>query len=102
MAIVLHLSKKVTPQDSEAYTLKAHYIYWWVGKNISTPHSLKRILLSALNNIFKNTNDRWAYPSVMVYSLANDKNAENEARQRGLDFIKEYAPTFQKSLGAIE
>ncbi|MGJ8676113.1 MAG: exosortase-associated EpsI family protein [Akkermansiaceae bacterium] len=96
----LHLSRENRTETGEKYVIKAHYIYWWVGKNDSTPYYMRRIILSSMNNIFKNVNDRWAYPSVMVYAVGDDKKVQQESRQRAFEFIKRYAPTFQKSLGA--
>ena len=98
----LHLSKKISAEDGNKFTLKAHYIYWWVGKEVSTPHSWQRVLLSSMNNIFKNVNDRWAYPSVMVIGLDEYEGSEKASRERAIKFIKEYAPTFQISLGAVD
>lgn len=98
----LCLSRTAEGGNGESVVIKAHYVYWWVGRDVSTPHSYKRILLSAINNVFKNTNDRWAYPSVMVKSIGNDKEKDEAARERAFDYIRKYAPTFQKSLGAKE
>lgn len=99
----LHLARKVTDEDGSEWTLYSNYIYWWVGKDTSTPHSWKRILTTSLNNMFRNVNDRWAYPSVMVYT-AKDGGADGRtsARDRAFDYIRAYAPTFQKSLGATD
>ena len=96
----LQLSRTVKSQNGDDLVVRANYIYWWVGKEVSTPHSYMRILLSAFNNIFKNTNDRWAYPSVMVRTISEDKEKQTASRNRALDYIRQYAPTFQKSLGA--
>jgi len=98
----LHLQRKMEGGDGNPVNVRAHYIYWWVGRDVSTPYSWQRLLLSALNNIFRNVNDRWAYPSVMVYVLSDGAKAEATARERAFDFVREYAPTFQKSLGATE
>ena len=82
--------------------VRAHYFYWWVSRDGSTPHSKRRIALSALNNMFRNVNDRWGYPSVqvMVDPVYSREEGREEARERALEFIREYAPGFQKSLGA--
>lgn len=98
----LLVSRQHHTEEGEILDIKAHYIYWWIGKEDSTPYYMKRVLLSSLNNIFKNINDRWAYPSVMVYSINGDSEQREASRQRALDYIKKYAPTFQKSLGAKE
>ena len=97
----LHLSMLMTPEEGEPYRQRAHYVFWWVGLNDSTPHSWERLLISALNNIFKNKNDRWGYPSVMVYvDESEGEEATENARNRAFQFIARYAPEFQKSLGA--
>ncbi|QQL45628.1 exosortase-associated EpsI family protein [Sulfuriroseicoccus oceanibius] len=97
----LYLKRKMTDPDGTEWVLYANYIYWWVGKEVSTPHSWQRILTTSLNNMFFNINDRWAYPSVMVYT-AKDAGSVGRvvARDRALKYIQRYAPTFQKSLGA--
>ncbi|MCB1098069.1 MAG: exosortase-associated EpsI family protein [Verrucomicrobiae bacterium] len=96
----LHLVREAETQDGRTVKIRAHYVYWWVGRDVSTPHAWQRIMLSAANNIFRNINDRWAYPSVMVTVLGEGAEAEGAARERAFDFIRQYAPTFQKSLGA--
>ena len=54
-----------------------------------------------LNNIFKNSNDRWAYPSVMTYTDEfKGKGADAEAAKIAHEFIRDYAPKFMKILGA--
>ena len=52
--------------------------------------------------MFRNLNDRWGYPSIMVPvdpRLGSEEGVA-EARKRAFDFISEFAPQFQKSLGA--
>lgn len=99
----LHLTRQVQAESEEPVFQRAHYVYWWVARDKSTPHSNKRLMISAYNNIFKNLNDRWGYPSVMV--MTDERYGEEghkESIQRAYDFIKEYAPSFQKSLGAVD
>ena len=52
--------------------------------------------------MFRNVNDRWGYPSVqvMVDPVYSREEGREEARERALEFIRDYAPGFQKSLGA--
>ena len=98
----LHLTRQIEAEDGRTHKIRAHYVYWWVGRDVSTPHSWQRLLLSAANNIFKNVNDRWAYPSVMVTVIGDGPEADAAARERAFEFIRKVAPTFQKSLGAQE
>ena len=46
----------------------------------------------------KGRKERWAYPSVMVW--VDNRTEEGEAQERAYNFIRKYAPDFQKSLGA--
>ena len=78
--------------------IKAHYVYWWIGPGASTASDKERVWLEVWNSILKGRKERWAYPSVLV--LVDPRKAEGEAQERAFDFIKKYAPDFQKSLGA--
>lgn len=96
-----HLRKKQPREDGTLKEYRAHYFYWWVGKNSSTPHDVQRILISVLDNMFRNTNNRWGYPSVLVnVDVERGEAGEQEARARAIDFIRRYAPVFLKSFGA--
>lgn len=95
----LWLKKDIQDGEGNKTVLRAHYVYWWVGQTVSTPHSSRRILYSALNNVFKNQNDRWAYPSVMCYVDPRREDGRSFARKIAFDFIREAAPQFQKSFG---
>ncbi|NIP94892.1 MAG: exosortase-associated EpsI family protein, partial [Akkermansiaceae bacterium] len=93
----------VTDQKSETgalVTVEAHYVYWWIGKDRSTPRDWDRIIYSDLDNLLRNVNNRWGYPSVMVYvdPSKEREQAHKEAQERAYDFIRNYAPVFQKSL----
>ena len=101
------LRKKEPQQDGTIKESRAHYIYWWVGTDTSTSSDFKRILITVLDNMFRNVNNRWGYPSVMVNvdmekvsTPAELEVAEKTARERGLVFVRNHAPLFQKSLGA--
>ncbi len=99
----LRLSREMGLDNGEGRQQRAHYIYWWVARYESTAFSNKRLLISSYNNIFNNLNDRWGYPSIMV--LTDERygdEGDTEAISRAYLFIKKYAPSFQKSLGAID
>lgn len=82
--------------------LRAHYVYWWVSKVGSTAHTDERVMQTVLDNFLRNKNYRWGYPSVFIHADVTRPGPESfeESRSRVLDFIKEFAPRFQKSLGA--
>lgn len=77
---------------------RAHYVYWWIGKERSTPHDWERILRSDLDNLLHNINNRWGYPSVLVYVDRDEPGGDQAASERAYDWIRDYAPLFQKSL----
>lgn len=83
--------------NGESVYRRANYIYWWVGPDASTPSDEERVWLEVWNSILKGRRERWAYPSVMVNVGIDGRPA---AQKRAYDFIREYAPNFQKSLGA--
>lgn len=103
-----HLRRTVRNEDGSAQTdsegaplyLRAHYIYWWIGPDGSTPSDEERVWLEVWNSILKGRKERWAYPSVMVW--VDERKEKGEARERAFAFIRKYAPDFQKSLGAKE
>jgi hypothetical protein len=87
--------------DGRREVQRARYAYWCIGRDVSTPYSNQRLLISAKNNIFRNVNDRWASASVFV--LVDERMGEDgvaEADERVFGFIRQYAPDFQITLGA--
>ncbi|HBM78002.1 MAG TPA: hypothetical protein DD438_07815, partial [Verrucomicrobiales bacterium] len=60
--------RKLNEKDGVIRNIRAHYFYWWIGAKRSTPSDFERILFTVLDNMFKNINNRWGYPSVMVYA----------------------------------
>ncbi|MCH2063631.1 MAG: EpsI family protein [Roseibacillus sp.] len=103
------LLRKVNEKDGTIRNVRAHYVYWWIGAKRSTPSDFERILYTVLDNMFRNVNNRWGYPSVLVYADLKGRKtpaeiavADAEARRRAFSFIQQNAPLFQKSLGAAE
>jgi hypothetical protein len=102
----LDIKKIITLNDGTKKPLRAHYIYWFVGADVTTPSHAERIWLTLWDNITRNINHRWAYPSMMALVTENFTPEEIGQRPRTneqtvemlLNFIKELAPKFQKSL----
>ena len=95
--------------DGSMKESRAHYVYWWVGKSTTTSSDFQRILITVTDNIFRNINNVWGYPSVTTIvdlkegaTSAESEAAEEDARDRAINFIQLHAPMFQKSLGAKE
>jgi len=91
-------NRPLLDERGQPIKLLAHYIYWWVGPDTSTASDEERVWLEVWNSILKGRKERWAYPSVQV--VVDTHYGRKEAQERAYSFIKEYAPQFQKSLGA--
>jgi hypothetical protein len=92
------------PHSSDHH-IRAHYAYWLVGADVSTPSHLERMWLSTWDNVFRNINHRWAYPSITVMVTENLSSNVTHERQRTDEqtmnlithLIQTLVPTFQKS-----
>ena len=102
----LAIEREVLLADGTKLPLRAHYVYWFVGADVSTPNNLDRQLLSFRDNVLRNVNHRWAYPSVMARVTNNLTPQQSGERLRNdtetiemiLSLIRSLAPHFQKSL----
>jgi len=98
------------PSTQEERRLRAHYVYWFVGKDVSTPSHAERIWLTLWDNITRNVNHRWAYPSFMALVTDNFSPSEIGERKRSDEetvtmveqLIQRLAPQFQKDLMSKE
>ena len=61
----IYLEREIEDGQGGRRKLRAHYYYWFVGRDVTTPHHLSRILLTSYDNVFRNVNHRWAYVSLM-------------------------------------
>lgn len=86
--------------------LRAHYVYWFVGSDVSTPNNWTRVWLSSWDNVLRSVNHRWAYPSLTAWVTEDWDPALTGQRQRTSEqtleliknLIRELAPGFQKGL----
>lgn len=102
----LAIAREVLLNDGRKLLVRAHYVYWYVGADVSTPSNLERQLLTFRDNVLRNVNHRWAYPSVMArvtQGLSPEMSGERvrsdeETVAMLLDLIRVLAPKFQKNL----
>ncbi len=102
----LAIEREVLLGNGTKLPLHAHYVYWFVGADVSTPSNLERQILSFRDNVLRNVNHRWAYPSVMAYVTDNLTPQQSGERRRNdedtvkmiLSLIRSLAPRFQKDL----
>jgi hypothetical protein len=98
MARKLSLERQVTQPSGERVAVRAFYVYWFVGQNVTTPSHFTRILLSNWDRVVHNRAHRWAY--VSVFSLITDNLRSGgldaaQTQQLIADFTKQIVPTFQ-------
>lgn len=84
--------------------IRAHFIYWFVGTQVSTPDHVERTWITLRDNVLHGINHRWAYASVMT--LVTEGFSPDELGQRTRndeetlallqELIHELAPKFQK------
>lgn len=100
----LYIEKTITLRSGERRRLRAHYVYWFVGADVTTPSHSERIWLTIRDNLVRNLNHRWAYPSLMALVTDNFSPSESGERVRTSEetiamltgFIKELVPQIQE------
>lgn len=102
----LYIEKPITMSDGTKRQLRGHYLYWFVGTDVTTPSNSERIWLTLWDNVARNINHRWAYPSLMAIVTEDFTPEEVGQRRRNsdetvamlADLIRQLAPKFQKGL----
>ncbi|MEO6845769.1 MAG: exosortase-associated EpsI family protein [Chthoniobacterales bacterium] len=80
--------------------LTSYYIYWFVGKDTTTPYHWTRILKTSWDRVFHKINHRWAYVIVsapILKGFVYDGKDEKETLDMLKKFIPEIAPSFMLS-----
>lgn len=98
--------ERLDQRSADRRVIKAHYIYWFVGKDVTTTSDAKRQWLSFSDSVFRQVNHRWAYPSVMAFVTQGMDPRQSGQRERTdaqtvgmlLDLVRTLAPKFQKNL----
>jgi hypothetical protein len=96
----LSLERQEIGQNNEHFTVRAYYLYWFVGQNVTTPSHFKRILLSNWDRVIHNRGHRWAYVSmfsVITQNLRPDGLNPQQTKTALTDFVKQIVPAFQIS-----
>lgn len=96
----LNLKRTLTLDDGSQKDLRGIYLYWFVGKEMSTPYHEERIIRTNIDMLLHNTNHRWAYVIVTANVLEGfqygGKN-EKETLDMLEKFVAEFAPKIMKS-----
>ena len=102
----LYIERNQQIADGKTKPLRAHYFYWFVGADVTTPSHAVRIWLTLRDNLVRGVNHRWAYVTMLAIAGENFTAAELTERPRSDaettqmmdEFVRLLAPTFQKSL----
>jgi hypothetical protein len=100
----LAISGTFPANNGKARQLKAHYVYWFTGTDVTTPSHFTRLWRSTWDAVLHNVNHRWAYASVMACVTEDMDPAECGERRRTDEqtrrlisyLIQQLVPQFQK------
>lgn len=96
----LSIGRQVTLPNGQQKELTSLFLYWFVGKGITTPHHLVRILKTNFDMLLHNTNHRWAYvivSSPVLQGFTPDGKSEEETLEMLEGFVAEVAPSIMQS-----
>lgn len=103
----LLVERELHRADGKPKVLRAHYVYWFIGTDVTTPSNAVRVWLTTWDNIARNVNHRWAYASVTAWVTDNLETRESGQRARDSEattkliseIIRELVPRIQKAEG---
>ena len=96
----LAIQRDVVTSDNQHHLLRAYYMYWFVGGDMTTSSQFMRVFMSSWDRIVHNRAYRWAYVMVMspvTSSIRPDGLNDEQTKAMMIDFIRRTAPVFQKS-----
>jgi hypothetical protein len=100
----LVLEREVQASAKERIKIKSLFLYWFVGKGVTTPKHETRVFLTSWDRVVHNLNHRWAYVivnSMVTEGLAPGGLNEEETLRMLKAFTAEMAPKFMVSEGAV-
>ncbi|HUB66716.1 MAG TPA: exosortase-associated EpsI family protein [Candidatus Methylacidiphilales bacterium] len=100
--MALLLDRPVGLPNGQSFRLQSYYLYWYVGKEVTTPYSFERVMLTNWDLVRYRLNQRWAYVIVSAYITEGlGANGSGRTPEQTLDLLKEFiresVPTFMKS-----
>ncbi len=98
MKLTLNREIEVAPGDRR--NLKSYFLYWFVGKDTTTPHHLVRLAKTNWDMVVRKLQHRWAYVIVSAPVLEGFRpGAQTDQQTLDMlkDFIRQAVPEFQIS-----
>jgi len=96
----LTLARQIEIAPGEHRTMESYFLYWFVGKDTTTPYHWARLLKTNWDMITKNRQHRWAYVIASASVLDGIKPGGRTAEQTLdmlKDFLRQAVPKFQLS-----
>jgi hypothetical protein len=96
----LLVTRPIDLRDGTTRQLKFCYLYWYVGRKVTTPYSFVRVLLTNWDLIVHRSNQRWAYLICAAYAtdnLAPGGRTQEQTVDELKKFIALAAPSMMKS-----
>ncbi|MBJ7326627.1 MAG: exosortase-associated EpsI family protein [Chthoniobacterales bacterium] len=96
----LTLTRQIEVAAGDRRTLKSYFLYWFAGKDTTTPYHWVRLARTNWDMVMKKIQHRWAYVIVSAPVLEGLKpGAKSDAQTLDMleDFIRQAAPKFQLS-----
>lgn len=98
MKLTLVRQIEVAPGDRR--NLKSYFLYWFVGKNTTTPYHWVRLAKTNWDMVTKKLQHRWAYVIVsasVFEGFRPDAKTDQQTLDTLKDFIQQAVPKFQLS-----
>jgi hypothetical protein len=89
-ATLLTLERTIPTGPGKSITLQSLFLYWFVGKNITTPSHLTRVWLTSWDRVIHNLNHRWAFISLNSLVMDNLKQG-GKNREQTLQMLQGFA-----------
>ncbi len=96
----LTLTRQIEVAPGERRTLKSYFLYWFVGKETTTPYHWVRLAKTNWDMVTKKLQHRWAYVIVSAPVLEGFKagvKSDQQTLDMLKDFIRQAVPKFQLS-----
>ena len=96
----LTLVREIETAPGERRDLKSYFLYWFVGKDTTTPYHWVRLAKTNWDMVTKKLQHRWAYVIVSAPVLEGFKpgaKSDKETLDMLKDFIRQSVPKFQLS-----
>jgi hypothetical protein len=96
----LTLNREIETAPGQRRNLKSYFLYWFVGKDTTTPYHWVRLAKTNWDMVTKKLQHRWAYVIVSAPVLEGfkpDGQSDQQTLDMLKDFIRQSVPKFQLS-----